>query len=304
MADQSNPNNASAAANGDAHSSSNGNSIQCTTITIYLIRHGDRYDYANKDLWQRRSTDLGLTLRDPPLSALGHKQARETAKWFEDNKIKIDNILVSPYLRVLQTAQPLSHLQGKPMCVEYGLAETPHHKATIQEGDEYYRDRVQAFPEIDEAYESVFPKEELVFSTENGKSEPIVEYFRRMRKFAKSLVKDLLQEPQQQSGVKQSNSVSTGKTLALFSHAASIAFVAALTNCPSLLEEEDSLKFAPCGIWKLVSDGDSAAWRIEKTGASNNGHVSENHPGTFPWGWCDHPCGPEKVEREWKGSME
>ena len=47
--------------------------------TIILIRHGARYDYADQKRWKERCEALALEPSDPPLSALGHRQARETA---------------------------------------------------------------------------------------------------------------------------------------------------------------------------------------------------------------------------------
>eukprot|EP00392_Amoebophrya_sp_AT5.2_P011936 g12026.t1 len=54
--------------------------------TVYLIRHGDRFDYGHPELWNPSDTQareelinsLGHCVIDPPLSALGHQQARET----------------------------------------------------------------------------------------------------------------------------------------------------------------------------------------------------------------------------------
>ena len=71
-----------------------------------------------------------------------------------------------------------------------------------------------------------------------------------------------------------------GATLACFSHAASLGLVAALTR--RRLEEVG--KFAPCGIFKLVSSGDGA-WSLEWSGGDNSGHVTSNSPETYPWGF-------------------
>ena len=44
----------------------------------------------------------------------GTKQAREVAAALKDEPIT--HVLASPYLRVLQTAQPLAQALGKPLC--------------------------------------------------------------------------------------------------------------------------------------------------------------------------------------------
>jgi len=46
---------------------------------IYLIRHGDRFDYANPS-WLDAAKEHGTLITDPPLSALGHRQARQAAE--------------------------------------------------------------------------------------------------------------------------------------------------------------------------------------------------------------------------------
>ena len=47
--------------------------------TIFLVRHGARHDYNNPQRWKEQCSRLGLERLDPPLSAMGHKQAREVA---------------------------------------------------------------------------------------------------------------------------------------------------------------------------------------------------------------------------------
>jgi hypothetical protein len=56
----------------------------------------------------------GIDPRDPPLSALGHQQARETAAFFAalPQPQRPTRILCSPYLRVLQTAAPTADALG------------------------------------------------------------------------------------------------------------------------------------------------------------------------------------------------
>ena len=86
----------------DDSSSSSSSAVQY----LYIIRHGDRWDYENKE-WSKSSPRPG----DPPLSQLGHQQARETGLFLnellvQDGITSVDDItwLSSPFLRCLQTS--------------------------------------------------------------------------------------------------------------------------------------------------------------------------------------------------------
>jgi len=48
-------------------------------MSILLLRHGDRQDYADPKGWARQAEASGGNVRDPPLSRLGRKQALEAA---------------------------------------------------------------------------------------------------------------------------------------------------------------------------------------------------------------------------------
>ena len=94
-------------------------SVARARTTVLLVRHGARYDYANKQQWRDRCARHGHEPSDPPLSALGHEQARETAVALARENPGL--ILASPYYRVLQTAQPLAHALNVPICVDHCL---------------------------------------------------------------------------------------------------------------------------------------------------------------------------------------
>ena len=79
------------------------------TQWLLLVRHGDRQDYANP-AWRARITALGRYPRDPPLSTLGHRQARQlgaAAAATLKRRGGAVRVLSSPYLRCLQTITPL-----------------------------------------------------------------------------------------------------------------------------------------------------------------------------------------------------
>ena len=99
---------------------------------LFVIRHGDRWDYANPEVgnrkvlsfhkvclcWSHRAVVLQKKWKkssasrtgDSPLSTLGHIQAQETGKfldsWMNEKGFSADDItwLSSPFLRCLQTS--------------------------------------------------------------------------------------------------------------------------------------------------------------------------------------------------------
>jgi transcription factor C subunit 7 len=234
--------------------------------TIYLIRHGDRFDYANKELWQRRCSQLGIEPSDPPLSFIGHAQARSVATVLA--AAGVEYILASPYLRVLQTAQPSAHATGLPICVEDGLSELGHVPGSIPPAAQ----RFAYFPEVDIAYDSLH----TALSPDRDAMYPL-NYFRRILRLAEELER-----------------VYAGKTIACFSHAASVALVAALTGC----SVAEAGSFAPCGIFKLVRGESAKLWAVEQHGGDNSGHCSLNSQTTYPWCFSKS-FAPELVESRW-----
>jgi broad specificity phosphatase PhoE len=132
---------------------------------LFIVRHGDRWDYANPD-WKRVPTSR---LGDSPLSPLGHQQAQEVGcffdNWFTANEIQIDNVvwMSSPFLRCLQTSdQALNAIrtfhaaQALPILPEYSIFEWDGH------GGEWHQDlptlieRKHYFPRLHTDYQSFF----------------------------------------------------------------------------------------------------------------------------------------------------
>ena len=158
---------------------------------------------------------------------------------------------------MIQTAQPLAHACSLPLYIEEGLAELAYEPTSVPSAGA----RVAYFPEVDDGYTPIHPP---VQPAADG-TEDNIGYLRRMLRFATALPKRF-----------------SGGTVVCFSHAASVALVAALTRSETL----DAVgTFAPCGIYKLVSDDDGATWKVEKSGDDNTDHVTENVPSTFPWGF-------------------
>lgn len=218
-------------------------------ITLLLVRHGARYDFANKKAWKDRCVLHGHESSDPPLSALGHQQARETA--IALTREQPDVIYSSPYFRVLQTAQPLAHALGLPICIEHCLAEFGHHPMKIPTPAM----RVPHIPEVDETYVPLL--ERACRGIDATGAEPTVDYLRRLLLWKQDLA----------------SGRHTGKTMVCFSHAASVALVGALTGCATLA---DAGRFAPCGIWKLVSHDGGHTWNVVARGDDNTAHCTAN----------------------------
>lgn len=226
--------------------------------TVLLVRHGDRFDYASgASAWKERCRRQRLEPSDPPLSALGHAQAREVAAHLA--KQGVARILCSPYLRALQTAQPLAHLTSLPLCVDFALAEA-HQKPSVVPP---LASRLPYLPEVDEGYSPLLST--VATTTAPGASQGVesrMEHLRRMLYLARELRLRY-----------------RGQTVALVTHAASVALVAALVGSESL---EEAGKLAPCGVCALVSEDGGESWSVRQGGDDNTGYVSSNAPTTFP----------------------
>lgn len=75
-------------------------------MQIVFIRHAESVN--NHEYFQHRSNQGRLI--DPPLSALGQQQAQELAEFLaaHTDEFNFDRILISPFLRTLQTAQAIA----------------------------------------------------------------------------------------------------------------------------------------------------------------------------------------------------
>ncbi|MGE4482029.1 histidine phosphatase family protein [Acidocella sp.] len=83
---------------------------------MFLLRHGQ--SYFNLHFTETRR-DPGI--EDPELTELGHAQAKEAARRLTDRGIR--RVIVSPYMRALQTAQPFLALPGVKMEVMHEVRE-------------------------------------------------------------------------------------------------------------------------------------------------------------------------------------
>lgn len=84
--------------------------------TIWLARHGNRHDFVHPEWFntaQRRY--------DPPLSADGFLQAQALGQRLKGENIQ--HLLVSPFLRAMQTANEVAKIINLPLNLEEGLGE-------------------------------------------------------------------------------------------------------------------------------------------------------------------------------------
>jgi broad specificity phosphatase PhoE len=117
--------------------------------TLWLVRHAHRLDFIQPEWF-----DTATYRYDPPLSAAGFEQANSLAQQL--SQVQIDWIYTSPFLRAIQTADPLARLLQLPIRLEWGLCEwlcqdwTTGFPATTPV-DELTR----CYPNIDDAYQSL-----------------------------------------------------------------------------------------------------------------------------------------------------
>lgn len=112
---------------------------------IWIVRHGERQDIIDPE-WAKTAKRPF----DPPLSAHGFVQAEQLAKRMAGESI--DHLIVSPFLRTLQTAMPTSRALGLPLKVEYGAGEHIDHKWGYDPREKCVLKLREKFPEVDVSY--------------------------------------------------------------------------------------------------------------------------------------------------------
>jgi len=125
--------------------------------TVWICRHGERIDFVDPHWCETAEFPY-----DPPLSENGRLQARETAQRLSDEGIM--HVFASPFLRTLETANPVAELLDLPIRVEQGASEAlmstwfPQDPRVLSTEDLALR-----FPRIDLSYSSlglaVFPED-------------------------------------------------------------------------------------------------------------------------------------------------
>jgi len=251
---------------------------------LLVIRHGDRWDYAHPE-WLETTTRRG----DPPLSKLGHQQARETGifldSYFAEHGIDAANItwLSSPFLRCLQTSDSAlnavtkmntENIQIRP---EYSVFEMDGHNGKMHASLPEMTERFHYFPRVNSSHESLFvpplpePREGLL-----GRCEKAVTHFNQRYKYKPSTV------------------------FVVVTHAASCVAIAKAASAMALNEITPA---APCGIFELTRTHQTDVWTMDAHDAPNsmNGyvkHVSDlSLKTTRPW----NHFGPKGTDQYYTG---
>ena len=114
---------------------------------VWIVRHGERRDIVDPDWVTSAERPF-----DPPLSDYGQVQVQRLAQRMAQERI--DHLIVSPFLRTLQTAQPSARALGLQMKVEYGAGEHMDHKWGYDPREKCVLKLREQFPEVDVTYRS------------------------------------------------------------------------------------------------------------------------------------------------------
>ncbi|MBI2441700.1 MAG: histidine phosphatase family protein [Lentisphaerae bacterium] len=205
---------------------------------IWLIRHGSRQDACDPN-WLATAPRR----HDPPLSARGVQQARETGVFLESQKI--NHIFASPFLRATQTASLINERLGLPLKIEPGLSE-----ALLTEWFPYSPDFLPL-----EELERLFPGIDRSYQSKVGLSHP--ETWETMLGRTARAIRRLLRH---------------GGNLALVGHGGSMWGL-----CQELVKGNPVIHVPTCCLIKLACSPDAPGgrdeWIIEKDG-SDLSHLS------------------------------
>jgi broad specificity phosphatase PhoE len=140
------------------------NSENSTKQSIFIIRHGDRYDYKiGTERWEEtvdnicpfhHIRDHDRVMHDPPLSDLGLKQTIDLGAYFAKIKDRVNfhRVVSSPFLRCIQTINPIAAALDLPICLDDAFFEANH--TQIIDNMPTLRERATYFPRINMHYKS------------------------------------------------------------------------------------------------------------------------------------------------------
>jgi len=248
---------------------------------LFIVRHGDRWDYENPD-WSEASTSR---IGDPPLSGLGHRQARETGA-FLDRLLAEEGIdsrdgvtwLSSPFLRCLQTSrdamqsfEKIDGMDRHPIRPEYSVFEWDGKGGQWHASLPPISERIHYFPQLDLGYESMFVPEI---------PEPRSQFHARCDRAVEALGRRFPFRPR--------------SAVVVVTHAAACI---SLARAATGLRLSDITPAGPCAVYKLTRSArsDDGKWRIDPHDAPNglNGHtdhVSSMGGATVPWNHFGDKC--------------
>jgi broad specificity phosphatase PhoE len=117
--------------------------------TIWLARHAHRLDFVQPEWFE-----TALHPYDPPLSPEGVEMSISLARTL--SREPIDLIFSSPFLRTVQTADPIARILELPIRVEWGLCEWLCQDWTTALPETLAIDKLKLdYPNIDLAYSSL-----------------------------------------------------------------------------------------------------------------------------------------------------
>ncbi len=117
--------------------------------TFWLIRHAERLDFVQPEWFETATYPY-----DPPLSSVGLNSAIKLAHQL--GQLPIQRIFTSPFLRTIQTADPLARRLKIPIQMEWGLCEWLCQDWTPALPDVTpIEDLMKDFPAIDCTYQSL-----------------------------------------------------------------------------------------------------------------------------------------------------
>lgn len=117
--------------------------------TLWLVRHAHRLDFLEPEWFE-----TAIYRYDPPLSPQGVDRASTLAS--ELSQIPIDRLFSSPFLRSIQTAEPLARLLELPIQLEWGLCEwLCQDWSTELPQTTPVEELVKLYPNIDPSYQSL-----------------------------------------------------------------------------------------------------------------------------------------------------
>jgi len=237
---------------------------------LFVIRHGDRWDYANPE-WKKSSASR---TGDSPLSTLGHIQAQETGKfldsWMNEKGFSADDItwLSSPFLRCLQTSNEALNSFRKvnvdtlPIFPEYSIFEWDGHDGVWHKDLPSFEERRHYFPRLDTTYESFFIP---------TMPEPRSEFMDRCQRSIDCFHEKYRYKPRQ--------------VFVMVTHAAGcIALAKTLTK----LNLSDITPAGPCSIYGYTRTSNTDVWEMDEHDNLDGfngytGHLSDMGSATVPW---------------------
>jgi broad specificity phosphatase PhoE len=117
--------------------------------TLWLVRHAHRLDFIEPDWFE-----TAIYPYDPPLSIQGCDRATDLVKDFSG--VQIDRVFTSPFLRTIQTADPLARLRQLPIRLEWGLCEWLCQDWTVGFPETTpIADVMKCYPNVDVSYRSL-----------------------------------------------------------------------------------------------------------------------------------------------------